>query len=132
MSAIQSLNADSIEAWDRKRRKQGQVVERGRAAFVQEGRDHSEHRRLQSRLICPGARHCRTQANLGTRRICFQKDPERDQLARMVSVYKEEWPLTLRRQDLHAFLIDNYFLLTRDEEHGKHIVVSRVGVSPND
>ncbi|KAI9638407.1 uncharacterized protein MKK02DRAFT_42797 [Dioszegia hungarica] len=28
-------------------------------------------------------------------------------------------------QDLHAFLLDNYFLLTRDEEHGKHVVVSR-------
>jgi hypothetical protein len=29
------------------------------------------------------------------------------------------------RQDLHAFLLDNYFLLTRDEEHGKQVVVSR-------
>ncbi|OCF39870.1 hypothetical protein I317_06307 [Kwoniella heveanensis CBS 569] len=28
-------------------------------------------------------------------------------------------------QDLHAILLDNYFLLTRDEEHGKHVVVSR-------
>lgn len=32
------------------------------------------------------------------------------------------------RQDLHAFLLDNYFLLTRDEEHGQHVVVSRVGI----
>lgn len=32
----------------------------------------------------------------------------------------------MRRQDLHAFLLDNYFLLTRDEENGKHVVVSRV------
>jgi hypothetical protein len=32
-----------------------------------------------------------------------------------------------QRQDLHAFLLDNYFLLTRDEENGKHVVVSRVG-----
>ncbi|WVQ78218.1 hypothetical protein IAT38_000301 [Cryptococcus sp. DSM 104549] len=28
-------------------------------------------------------------------------------------------------QDLHAILLDNYFLLTRDEEHGKHVVISR-------
>jgi hypothetical protein len=37
-------------------------------------------------------------------------------------------PVILKRdrQDLHAFLLDNYFLLTRDEEHGKHVVVSRV------
>lgn len=34
--------------------------------------------------------------------------------------------LICQRQDLHAFLVDNYFLLTRDEEHGKHVVVSRV------
>lgn len=33
------------------------------------------------------------------------------------------------RQDLHAFLLDNYFLLTRDEEHGKHVVVSRVSTT---
>jgi hypothetical protein len=32
----------------------------------------------------------------------------------------------VRRQDLHAFLLDNYFILTRDEEQGKHVVVSRV------
>ena len=49
----------------------------------------------------------------------------------MVSIY--EGLLTVSddyyelRQDLHAFLTDNYFILTRDEEHGKHIVVSRVG-----
>ncbi|WVQ70220.1 uncharacterized protein L199_008446 [Kwoniella botswanensis] len=28
-------------------------------------------------------------------------------------------------QDLRAILLDNYFLLTRDEENGKHVVVSR-------
>ncbi|ORX39762.1 hypothetical protein BD324DRAFT_614892 [Kockovaella imperatae] len=28
-------------------------------------------------------------------------------------------------QDLHAFLLDNYFILTRDEEGGKYVVVSR-------
>jgi hypothetical protein len=36
----------------------------------------------------------------------------------------------VRRQDLHAFLLDNYFLLTRDEENGKHVVVSRVSRTP--
>ena len=29
-------------------------------------------------------------------------------------------------QNLHAFLLDNYFILTRDEENGGHVVVSRV------
>lgn len=28
-------------------------------------------------------------------------------------------------QDVHAFLLDNYLLLTRDEEHGRHVVISR-------
>ncbi|WVQ78219.1 hypothetical protein IAT38_000302 [Cryptococcus sp. DSM 104549] len=28
-------------------------------------------------------------------------------------------------QDLHVILLDNNFLLTRDEEHGKHVVISR-------
>ncbi|RXK38363.1 hypothetical protein M231_04405 [Tremella mesenterica] len=28
-------------------------------------------------------------------------------------------------QDLHAFLLDNYLLLTRDEENGKYVIVSR-------
>ena len=35
----------------------------------------------------------------------------------------------VRRQELHAFLLDNYFIMTRDEEGGKHVVVSRVSYS---
>lgn len=34
-----------------------------------------------------------------------------------------------RRQDVYAILLDNYLLLTREEEGGKYVVISRVSLS---
>lgn len=32
------------------------------------------------------------------------------------------------RQDVYAILLDNYLLLTREEEGGKYVVISRVSL----
>lgn len=36
----------------------------------------------------------------------------------------------MSRQDIHAILLDNYLLLTRTEEHGRHVIISRVSCPP--